>query len=253
MDEIRNVSLVDAAPPNIAEDPECAAILNAASAAFRKLADKAEMLILLPNIDRQPSEIVDALAYHYHVDFYDATLPLEIRRELVKNHNEWHRIKGTPAAVERIIQTVFGSGYLVEWFERDGMEPYTFEVHTGNKSATGEKINQFVAAVNAVKNVRSHMVRIVVDENTSGKMYVGAAIVIRDKIKMWTTNAGGVTPDTPDEPINPSETIIFEQAGEENVTVSGTAFEKQDEKTVLWRGAIFTPGEGNTVMIKRSN
>lgn len=184
MDDIRELSLLDAAPPNLAEDPECAALLNAASTAFRKLADKAEMLILLPNIDRQPSEIVDALAYHYHVDFYDASLPLETRRNLVKNHNEWHRIKGTPAAVERIIQTLFGDGYLVEWFQRDGMDPYTFEVHTTNAAAAGEKLQQFVAAINAVKNVRSHMTRIVVDENTSGTIYAGAAMVIQEKIKM---------------------------------------------------------------------
>ncbi len=184
MADIRDISLLDAAPPNLAEDPECAAILNAASAAFRKLADKAEMLILLPNIDRQPSEIVDALAYHYHVDFYDASLPLETRRELVKNHNEWHRIKGTPEAVERIIQTVFGDGYLVEWYQREGMDPYTFEVHTANEAAAGKKLQQFVAAINAVKNVRSHMTRIVVDENTSGTMYVGAAMMIQEKMQM---------------------------------------------------------------------
>ena len=184
MADIRGISLLDAAPPNLAEDPECAAIMNAASAAFQKLADKAEMLILLPNIDRQPSEIVDALAYHYHVDFYDASLPLETRRNLVKNHNEWHRIKGTPEAVERIIQTLFGDGYLVEWFQRDEMDPYTFEVHTTNESAAGEKLQQFVTAVNAVKNVRSHMTRIVIDENTSGTIYAGAAMVIQEKIKM---------------------------------------------------------------------
>lgn len=184
MADIREISLLDAAPPNLAEDPECAALLNAASAAFRKLADKAEMLIFLPNIDRQPSEIVDALAYHYHVDFYDASLPLETRRNLVKNHNEWHRIKGTPEAVERTIQTVFGDGYLVEWFQRDGMEPYTFEVHTTNASAAAENLSRFVAAINAVKNVRSHMTRIVVDENTSGTVFAGAAIMIQEKIKM---------------------------------------------------------------------
>lgn len=184
MADIREISILDAASPNLAEDPECAALLNAASAAFRKLADKAEMLILLPNIDRQPSEIVDALAYHYHVDFYDASLPLETRRNLVKNHNEWHRIKGTPEAVERIIQTLFGDGYLVEWFQRDGMEPYTFEVHTTNAAAAEEKLQQFVAAINAVKNVRSHMTRIVVDENTSGTIFAGAAIMIQEKIKM---------------------------------------------------------------------
>lgn len=184
MVDVKNLSLLDAAPPNLADDTECAALLNAMTPTFRRLAEMTDRLILLPNINQQPSEVVDALAYHYHVDFYDASLPLETRRELVKNHNEWHRIKGTPAAVERIIQTVFGDGHLVEWFERDDMEPYTFEVHTSNAEAAGGKIQQFLAAVNAVKNVRSHMTRIVIDENTIGTIYAGAAVVLYEKVTM---------------------------------------------------------------------
>jgi hypothetical protein len=64
------------------------------------------------------------------------------------------------------------------------MEPYTFEVHTTNAAAAGEKLQQFLTAVNAVKNVRSHMTRIVIDENTSGTIFAGAAIMIQEKIKM---------------------------------------------------------------------
>ena len=182
MVELKNVSLVEAAPSNLVSDEECAALLEVTSTQCRRLAELADRVILLHNIDKQPSEIVDALAYHYHVDFYDASMPLDIRRNLVKNHNEWHRIKGTPAAVEKIIQIVFGDGYLVEWFEREGMEPYTFEVHTANAKAAAEEYSWFVSAVNAVKNVRSHMTRILVDESSEGEIFMGVAMAIHDKI-----------------------------------------------------------------------
>lgn len=188
MADIKDISLLDVAPPNLTEDPECAALLQAMSSQFRRLAELTERVILLPNIDKQPSEIVDALAYHYHVDFYDASLPLETRRNLVKNHNEWHRVKGTPAAVEKLIRIVFGDGYLVEWFQREDMEPYTFEVHTANAKAAGEERKRFLSAINAVKNVRSHLTRIVVDENCTGTVYMGGAIAIHDKIIMEASN-----------------------------------------------------------------
>lgn len=181
MVELKNISLVEAAPSNLANDEECAALLEVTSTQCRRLAELADRVILLHNIDKQPSEVVDALAYHYHVDFYDASMPLDIRRDLVKNHNEWHRIKGTPAAVERIIQTVFGDGYLVEWFEREGMEPYTFEVHTSNAKAAEEEYKRFKKAVNAVKNVRSHMVRLVTDESKQSNVYIGAVLSFHEK------------------------------------------------------------------------
>ena len=184
MADIKDVSLLGAAPESLTGDAECASLLGAMEKTFRRIAELTDRLILLPNIDRQPSEVVDALAWHYHVDFYDASLPLETRRELVKNHNEWHRIKGTPAAVERIIQTVFGDGYLREWFEAADMEPYTFEVHTTNATANTSQIERFIRAVGAVKNVRSHLTRIVIDDSIGGTVYTGAALQMYDKTEM---------------------------------------------------------------------
>ena len=150
MNDIKDVSLVNAAPPNLAEDNECASLLAAAEKQFQKTASKLDRLALLKNIDKQPSGIVDALAYSYHLDFYEASMPIEMRRDLVKNHNEWHRMKGTPEAINRVLRILLGDGYIVEWFKREGMEPYTFEVHTSNASAVTEKYDQIVKAVNAM-------------------------------------------------------------------------------------------------------
>ena len=61
MADIKDISLLDVAPPNLTEDPECASLLQAMSGQFRRLAELTERVILLPNIDKQPSEIVDAL------------------------------------------------------------------------------------------------------------------------------------------------------------------------------------------------
>lgn len=60
---------------------------------------------------------------------------------------------------------------------------------------------------------------------------------------------GTVTPDEPDNPDEPTGAISFAQTDENTVTVSGVVFEPKADGTVLWRGATFTPGEGNTVII----
>lgn len=185
---IGSVQLGAVAPSSLTCDASCAALLGAMTASFQRVAAEVDRVILLANIDRQPSAVVDALAWHFHVDFYDASLPLETRRELVKRHNEWHRIKGTPAAVERIIETVFGDGYLIEWQDdaSENLDKFEFEVHTTAAAAAGDRAADFAASVNAVKNVRSHLKRLVIDDSTSGAQYVGAAIYVHDKITLRT-------------------------------------------------------------------
>ena len=113
----------------------------------------AEVLIY-PAIDMLGSELINTLAIQMHCDFYDDTLPLAVRRNLVKNSIAWHRIKGTPAAVEQMIQTVYQTGVVEEWFEYGG-EPFFFKVNLGDSQITTQKIKNLIKMINASKNVRS--------------------------------------------------------------------------------------------------
>lgn len=113
----------------------------------------AEVLIY-PAIDMLGSELINTLAIQMHCDFYDDTLPLDVRRNLVKNSIAWHRIKGTPAAVEQMIQTVYQTGVVEEWFDYGG-EPFFFKVNLGDSQITTQKIKNLIKMINASKNVRS--------------------------------------------------------------------------------------------------
>ena len=113
----------------------------------------AEVLIY-PAIDMLGSELINTLAIQMHCDFYDDTLPLAVRRNLVKNSIAWHRIKGTPAAVEQMIQTVYQTGVVEEWFDYGG-EPFFFKVNLGDSQITTQKIKNLIKMINVSKNVRS--------------------------------------------------------------------------------------------------
>ena len=113
----------------------------------------AEVLIY-PAIDMLGSELINTLAIQMHCDFYDDTLPLTVRRNLVKNSIAWHRIKGTPAAVEQMIQTVYQTGVVEEWFDYGG-EPFFFKVNLGDSQITTQKIKNLIKMINVSKNVRS--------------------------------------------------------------------------------------------------
>ena len=114
-------------------------------------------VLIYPVIDTLPSDLVNALAVQLHCDFYDYSLPLEKRRALVKESIAWHRIKGTPAAVEQVVSAAFGPCHVSEWYEYGG-KPYTFRVSIAGKDAFDVKsrnINQLLKAIYSAKNVRS--------------------------------------------------------------------------------------------------
>ncbi|WP_295157107.1 phage tail protein I [Selenomonas sp. AE3005] len=114
-----------------------------------------ELVCLYPRIDKLSSNLIDALAIQFHVDFYDTSFSLEKRRALVKNSIKWHMRKGTKGAVQELIRTVWGSGIVREWFEYGG-EPYHFKIDLLDADGiTQNKYDSIIRLVETVKNIRS--------------------------------------------------------------------------------------------------
>lgn len=187
MIDIQSIKLIDLVPPNLRSDETVKAAAESIDKELMMINEHIPKLVLLYMIDHLDDEWVDELAWEYHVDFYDPTLPIEQKRELVKYAIPWHRRKGTPSAVEELIATVFGSGQVVEWFEYDG-RPYRFKVVTSDPAATNERAQEFIKAINSVKNTRSWLdkVEISTSDNMNlrfaGILHVGDNITLRQVI-----------------------------------------------------------------------
>ncbi len=114
-----------------------------------------DILLIYPHIDSLSSELVDYLASQLHVDFYDETLSLEQRRQLVKNSIRWHMKKGTPSVITELLKTVYDNATVEEWYQYGG-QPYHFRVTIlSEKSPDAEKIAYLTNAIEQTKNVRS--------------------------------------------------------------------------------------------------
>lgn len=181
MINIYEASVLDLLPPNLQSDPDMIAASKAVDNEFLLVANEVKNCILLPNLDSLPSDIVDILAWQMHVDFYDTTLSIEVRRELVRNSIRWHKRKGTPAAVEELISTVFDSGKVDEWFNYGG-EPYMFRVITTNESVTMEKAEEFIRALNSVKNERSWLEKVIIEIGDEMNLYFAGFVHTGDNI-----------------------------------------------------------------------
>lgn len=112
-------------------------------------------LLLWSSVDTESESVIDHLAYQLHVDDYDSGLPIETKREMVKNSIDIHRHKGTPYAVEKAVQTIYSDSKIEEWFDYGG-KPYYFKVTLITAPLTGKSdIVKLIRAINAAKNVRS--------------------------------------------------------------------------------------------------
>lgn len=156
MINLSEVSLLQLLPHSIRSDPKVAAAAQALDAEYAQITTDISELSIYTRLDSITSEEADALAWQFHVDFYDPSLPLESKRSLVKNSLAWHRRKGTPSAIEELIVAIFGDGQVQEWYEFGG-DPGTFRITTSNKDITETQAQQLIDAIDTVKNARSHL------------------------------------------------------------------------------------------------
>lgn len=152
-------NLTDILPEHMKYTPECIALGYAMQQAIRRFVEATDQTSVFATIDTLPENIIDVLAIELRTQYYDVSFPLEQKRELVKGTMSWYNKAGTVSAVQEMIDKVFISGYVLEWYETGG-KPGTFQISTSTL-ITPELITEFNEAVKNVKNVRSHLTDIV--------------------------------------------------------------------------------------------
>lgn len=179
--DLTNIDLLQLQTSYMKEDPTTKALCAAITPQLRQIAGQLFKCLILANIDQLPEEILDELAFELHIDWYDATAAIDVKRSLIKNSDKVHRYLGTPFAVEQVVQDYFGDGIVEEWFEYGG-QPYYFRVLTENSAVTGELANQFNKAVDKVKNLRSRLEAVVITMTGEMNEYVAHVLQTGDNI-----------------------------------------------------------------------
>lgn len=170
--------LIDTLPQSLLADEEFRAAAESLDLELEKLSADVEQVLHLPRLDKLPSEVLDFLAWQYHVDFYEPTkMDLETKRKLIRESIFWHRIKGTPAAIEKLAKVVFKSAKIEEWFEYDENKPYYFRITSKGLFDNGDEDATFFRLIYATKNERSWLDDLLFDLTVDGvdlTIYAGA-------------------------------------------------------------------------------
>lgn len=176
MANLAETKLIDLVPPSIRDDEQ----IKAAAAALQRELDAVTAAIpttlLISRIDELAEDVIDLLAWQWHVDFYEQGISLEQKRALVKTSIAQHKKKGTPWAVEQVVNIILNEGVVQEWYEYGG-EPYYFRVIKINGQMPDAEIyERLKRAIDTVKNRRSWMEGIALYREMAGGVYVGGAV-----------------------------------------------------------------------------
>jgi Phage tail protein (Tail_P2_I) len=179
---------LDIAPSSITVDPQvqsaCEAIDPELLAIYECMAAVPGGILFWPFADMQDEIMTDVIAWEMHVDVWagwDGDLSLEEKRTLINESIHWHQKLGTKWIVERMLRTVFRTGYIQEWYEYGG-RPYYFRVIIDEPIGTPERLQRVYDAIIAVKNVRSWWEDITVPTEVSrAQMYV--TIIVGQRLK----------------------------------------------------------------------
>lgn len=184
MIDLDNLSLKQILPSNLAADETVSDIATVIENTLQEISTQIYMCVLLPRLDELPDNILNEIAWQYHVDFYQDTLERETKIKLIKTSIAMHKLKGTPYAVEKVCTDVFKSAQVVENWEYGG-QPYHFKVAFIQEPVTDlNKINNLINAINTAKNVRSWCDEIGFITEQAGNIYFGGDIGVFDVVEL---------------------------------------------------------------------
>lgn len=173
--KLSNIEFLKLLPQFMREDSAVQGLSAALDDIVPDLAAEIGKLTTWDRIDDLSEADLDALAWELNIPWYDAAATIEIKREVVKNSDLVYKKIGTKWAVENIIKTYFGDGYILEWFEYGG-EPGHFEVYSSNPSVNNERLTEFLDLLNKTKRASAKLDGIVISLDAELVLSTGMAI-----------------------------------------------------------------------------
>lgn len=145
----------DIMPENLASQVETKAFAYAVGRQIEKLCAYSDAARTYAAIATMPEWLLDYMAVELRTPSYDENYSLKTKRALIQGSLLFYTQMGTPAVVNRIIETIFETGYIEEWYEYDG-DPHHFRAYVGDGGEVGPgELEEFRRVLSSVKRLSS--------------------------------------------------------------------------------------------------
>lgn len=142
--------------------------------AISKVLNAAIKIGVTCDIDHLDEATLDYLAVELRSMYYDQSADIATKREIIKNTLQWYMNAGTVESVSGIVQSIFGTAEIENWYEY-GDDPFYFKVRTG--AAMGQDINDRIEKViKYVKDARSRIRSIDIERSIEDLEYIAVAV-----------------------------------------------------------------------------
>lgn len=182
MTKLYNVLLTDILPDVFTDAEKTKAFAEAERDVRRMIYDFAVRAMIYIHLDKQKDEVLDLMAAEMKTQYYSSELDQETKLHLIRNTMRWHIRAGTAGAVQEMIQTVFGSGEVMEWFQYGG-EPFYFRIRADD-DLTPDMLNKFREQISRVKNTTSTLEAIQIHHEMIQDICVSGSIQTDTEVKI---------------------------------------------------------------------
>lgn len=173
MIKLADSKFTDIMPYNLASQTEVQALAYAIGKQVSSLCAYADSARIYAAVASIPEPALDALALELRTPAYDENYSLTVKRTLVEGALTFYMKMGTPYAVNKIIEAIFQTGHISEWFEYGG-DPFHFKAYTTNPSITQDDVEEFTRVLSTVKRLSAWLDDIILDLSTEPmETYIG--------------------------------------------------------------------------------
>lgn len=165
MRQLINTSLHDITPSSIKDDSDIYAIIEALDPELKLITSSVQEEYILSRIDELDEQVLNYLAWQFHVDFYDLAPDLSKKREQVKDSIKWHMKKGTAWAIIKALDMIGIDAEFINWYESGGA-PYTFKIKASirkdyylysDKEKIAENIRRVILEAKAARSLLAEL------------------------------------------------------------------------------------------------
>lgn len=150
MTDLYDGRITDFLPTAASYNPEVKALAYAILQEKRRIIDETKKTRTISVIEELPEQILDVLAVELRAPAYNESYPIETKRALIKGILTFYGKLGTPSAINWALQTAFGQGSVLEWFEYNG-DHHCFRIVNLTPAAVENGLDTFLRLLQTVK------------------------------------------------------------------------------------------------------
>jgi phage tail P2-like protein len=158
--DVYSIDLTRTLPAALKNDPDMLALAKVIARGLQEDIRNTRKAVIYARINELDEELLDILAHDLHVDWYDDSHDIDVKRQVIKDSVRVHKRLGTKYAVETALGAVYPDTFVQEWFEYGG-KPYMFKIIITADPNNPNKQQEALEKIRFNKNLRSHVEEVI--------------------------------------------------------------------------------------------